>query len=121
MLNSNLCAVCGYSITEPVCKGCYTKQTLILLDDFKVNSANSKFINCKLKNMLHLDTLNDTECILCKKDNVSICGYCFSRIIMRILREMNFSEDIIGNFEYASMYEKAFLENENLLDMRMDR
>lgn len=108
MFNSNACVICGDSITDPVCRNCYIKQTGVLLNDQKVHSLANEVILSKIKNKFPIETLNDTECVLCRKDNVSLCRYCFSVILMRALRELNFSEDLIKNFQYNPMYEEFF-------------
>lgn len=74
------------------------------------------------------ENLNDTECILCKNDTTSICRYCFLIVLRRILRELNFSENLIGNFDYDPKYKKNLnfyynheyeedsLQNKNILN-----
>lgn len=121
MINFNLCAICGDSITDPICKSCYIKQTLVLLVDLKISPITNDFINKKLKEISLLETLNDTECILCKKDTASICHYCFSIALIRILREINFPENLIENFEYLPIYDENSLENENKLNIIAER
>jgi len=116
VFNSNLCAICKYSITDPVCPSCYSKQTLILLKDLKIDSMIRQFIKNKLKHAEHLDTLNDTECILCKQGTVTLCGYCFSIRLIKILRDLNFPEELIENFKYNARYENNQLEEENMFE-----
>jgi len=113
MLGSNLCMLCEYSISDPVCRGCYIKQTEILLNDTNLPKISNEVILIKMKNKFPIETLNDTECILCGKDNVAICRYCFSIILTNILRELNFSEEMIENFGYNQMYEEYSLERES--------
>jgi hypothetical protein len=100
MFNPNSCTICGDSISDPVCKGCYLKQTEILLNDLSSHRMANKIILKKIKNRLPIETPNDTECILCRKDNVAVCRYCFSIILTNILRDSNFTEEMIENFEY---------------------
>jgi hypothetical protein len=107
--------VCGYSITDPVCKRCYIKETMIILNDLKIHPIIINFIKNKLKSMLYSETLNDTECILCKNDTVSTCRYCFSVILIRLLRDLNFTEDLIEHFGYSPQYGEDFLEHEDIL------
>ena len=104
MFSSNSCATCGDSITDPICRNCYIKQTQILLQDLKINPMIKNFIFNKIKKEYPIDTLNDTECILCKKESVTLCRYCFSVILMKILSEINFPEDLIEIFRYKSPY-----------------
>ena len=99
MFNSNLCVICKESITDPVCDKCYIEQTTVLLNDLRVNPRIIDFIKDKLENRIHLETLNDSECILCQKEHVDLCRYCFSVVLIRTLREINFPEDLIETFE----------------------
>lgn len=105
MFNSNSCTICGYSISDPICSNCYIKQTLIILNDLKINSIAIDFIKSKLKSKFILETLNDAECILCKKDIVNLCRYCFSAGLIRILKELNFTQNLIENFEFNPLYD----------------
>ena len=77
MCSSNSCVVCGYSISDPVCGRCYIKQTGILLKELNPHETSNEIILRKIKNKFPTETLNDSECILCKKDNLSLCLYCF--------------------------------------------
>ena len=79
----------------------------------------SDFINNKIKNTFHSETLNDIKCILCKRDVVSICRYCFFISLIRILRELNFSEKLIENFGYNPLYGEDYLENESMPAIKM--
>ena len=117
MVSSNACAVCKYSITDPVCKSCYIKETRVLLNDLKVDSMISDYIKVKLKKIAYPEYLNDTECILCRKENVYICRYCFSVLLLRVLRELNFTEDLIKNFKYNSVYGEVSLATESIFEV----
>lgn len=105
MLSSNSCLICNDSISDPVCRNCYIKQIKILLNDLKIPHIAKEIILNKIKNRFPVETLNDTECILCRQENVALCRYCFSIILTNILRELNFTEDLIENFGFNPMYE----------------
>jgi hypothetical protein len=111
LFNSNSCVICEYSITDPICRDCYIKQTTILLNDLKINHMINNIISNKIKKVFSLETINNTKCILCKENNVTMCRYCFSVILIRILRELNLTEDLIENFEYKPIYEEVSLKN----------
>ena len=113
IFSSNSCTICRDSISDPVCRECYLKQTEILLNDLNLHEIIKEIILRKIKNKFSTETLNDTECILCRKDDVAICRYCFSIILTNILRELNFTEKLIKNFVYHPLYEENFLENES--------
>jgi hypothetical protein len=113
MFKANSCVICQYSITDPICRDCYIKETMIMLNDLRIDPMISDLINTKLKSRLPLETLNDAECILCKKDTASICRYCFSIVLLKLLRELNFTEEIIENFGYHPLYGEDHLDFRN--------
>ncbi len=115
---SNSCVMCRYSITDPVCGRCYIKQTEAMLNDLKVHSLAIEVIMTKIKSKF-IETLNDTVCILCKKENVALCRYCFSLILINTLRELNLSEKLIKNFEYL-VDEENYLVQEVWLYTTLD-
>jgi len=75
------------------------------LNDLNLHELIEEVILNEVKNRFPEGTLNNTECILCRKDNVVICRYCFSIILTGILRELCFSEEMIENFGYNEIYE----------------
>lgn len=113
MSNYDLCIVCGDTISDPVCRRCYIKQIEILLNDLNLHEIANEILLRKIKNKFPVETLNDIECILCRRDNVDICRYCFSIILKNILIELNFPEEMIENFGYNQIYEENSLEVEN--------
>jgi hypothetical protein len=104
MLNSNSCVVYSDSISDPVCNDCYLKQTRLLLNEINFYSIYSKDILKKLENKFPIETMNDTSCIFCDKGTLFMCHYCFSIIINKILKEFNFSKDLIEEFGCHSDY-----------------
>lgn len=100
MFNSNSCAICSYTITDPVCLRCYIKQTEVVLNDLKLRSMAREIILKKVRDRFPIETLNDTECVLCREENVTLCGHCFSVILTGILRKINFPKDLMENFEF---------------------
>ncbi|MFA5764453.1 MAG: hypothetical protein WC915_06615 [archaeon] len=113
MFNSTACVICKDSISDPVCRGCYLKQIEILLGDLNLDEITNKLILKKIKNKFPIETFNEIDCMLCRKDKVIICRYCFSIILIKILRDFNFTEEVIENFGYNQMYEENSLEKEN--------
>ncbi|NCN99380.1 hypothetical protein COU62_01930 [Candidatus Pacearchaeota archaeon CG10_big_fil_rev_8_21_14_0_10_35_219] len=105
MFSSNMCTVCNESISDPVCRCCYIRQIETILNDLNLHELIEEVILNEVKNRFPEGTLNNTECILCRKDNVVICRYCFSIILTGILRELCFSEEMIENFGYNEIYE----------------
>ncbi|MDP3917048.1 MAG: hypothetical protein Q8Q42_02055 [Nanoarchaeota archaeon] len=85
----------------------------MLLNDLNLHEIAKEIILNKVKNEFPAETLNNTECILCRKDNVAICLYCFSIILTNILRELNFSEEMIENFGYNEVYGENIFQNKD--------
>ena len=106
MLCSNSCMVCDGSISDPVCKNCYLRQIKIILNDLQIHSLAKDIILNMIRKKFSIEVLNSTECILCKQENVVLCRYCFSRILVKILRELNFTEVLIKKFGYNRVYEE---------------
>ena len=132
MFSKTSCVTCGDSVTDPVCRNCYIKQTRVLLNDLEVNTRISNFIFDKIKDRFPIENTSYTRCILCRKENVTLCRYCFSILLIKILRELNFTEDLIENFEYDPVYGEISsedysenllgnsLEDESILDFEME-
>lgn len=104
ILNSNLCTVCEDSISDPVCRNCYIKQVGILLNDLNLHEIAIEIILNKIKDDFPISNINNTRCILCGKEKVTMCRYCFSIILRNILRELNFTENSINNMGYNLAY-----------------
>jgi precorrin-4 methylase len=98
MLEYNSCVICNDSISDPICRSCYLRQTQILLSELNLHEVANKIILTKVKERFPVDLLNETSCVLCGRTNVTLCRYCFSVILSNVLRELNFSEDLIENF-----------------------
>ena len=100
MFNFNSCIICEDSISDPACGVCYIKQIKVLLNDFKFHYIAKETILRKIKNEFPIESLNNTKCILCQREKVTICRHCFSIILVSVLRELNFTEDLIEEFGF---------------------
>jgi hypothetical protein len=114
MFGSNSCVLCGYTISDPICTSCCIKRAELLLNDLNLSDIDNETILEKLKSRFTGEILDDTECILCKKENVNFCFYCFSIIFKNVLREFNFDEDSIEEFGYNQLYDEVSLEYERI-------
>ncbi|PIN93815.1 hypothetical protein COU54_01720 [Candidatus Pacearchaeota archaeon CG10_big_fil_rev_8_21_14_0_10_31_24] len=111
ILSDNSCVTCEDSISDPVCRSCYIKQIEVLLNDFKVHLVTKELILRKIQNKFPIECLNDLNCILCQKEHVAMCYYCFSVIFTKILRDLNFIEEFIEEFGFNFVHEDLFLKN----------
>ncbi|NCO11152.1 hypothetical protein CO038_00255 [Candidatus Pacearchaeota archaeon CG_4_9_14_0_2_um_filter_39_13] len=119
MFGSNSCIICEDSISDPTCRSCYIKQVNILLKSSKVRSITRDDALRKIKHKFPPETMNITECILCRKENVAMCRYCFSIILRDILIDLNFTEDLIEEFGFNLAHEEVSLEREIRLRPRI--
>ena len=103
----NNCIICFESINDPVCVHCYIKQAGIWLEDKEVNPDVKSFILSKIKNLLIIEQVSEAECIFCKNDSVNVCFFCFSRMTLQILGELNFSEGLMDDFSEAFKYNSS--------------
>ena len=109
MINNN-CNICFEPINDPICIYCYIKQIRNLLRDKGLNVFVTRFIINKLKNKFTLEWINETDCLLCKKESISICFFCFSKIMINTLEELNFSEQDLENFREIFRYNSSEYE-----------
>jgi hypothetical protein len=96
----NSCVVCNYPITDPICGRCYIKEVKAKLNDFGMHPLAIEVLICKLKKKVFIETSNQEICILCGKENLTLCRYCFSIILGKVLRELNFPEKLIRDMGY---------------------
>jgi hypothetical protein len=75
------------------------------------------YVKNKLKRTFNPESMNDAECIICKKNHLSTCRYCFSLVLIRTLRELNFTEDLIDGFGYNPLYGEVSLETGSITDI----
>jgi len=104
MIESN-CSLCLETITDPVCIKCYLRQVKHWFNDLNIDAIFKKFAVEKIKQRLNFETLNETNCILCRKENVNVCFFCFAFITVEILRELNIPDSLIENFSETFNYD----------------
>jgi hypothetical protein len=97
-----LCKNCFESITNPICKDCFIIQIDYYLKDKKINNEERKLILNKINVQLSTEAFNNpeeqTECILCKKEEVSVCSYCLFLRISRILKKIGIKKELTDDF-----------------------
>lgn len=99
------CTLCIQSITDPICTRCYIKQVRMWFNDMGINPLINDFAMEKIKNRLLFETINETECIICKNENVNVCFYCFMSLTIQIFKEINLSNEMIDHFSEFFNYE----------------
>ena len=80
----------------------------MLLKDLELHYIPKEFINDKMKGLLNHDSLYETKCVLCKKEIVTVCHKCYLEFLIKILREINFTEKLIENLEDCQISEEFY-------------
>jgi hypothetical protein len=109
----NRCIICYEILVDSVCRKCYTKEIEVWLIDLKINFNIISFIFEKLEKNLSFysfETPNNIKCIICHKEYLSICSYCFFSKTERILYELNFPKNLIKNFIETFIY-SSYIKN----------
>ncbi len=63
-----------------------------------LNKKRKQQILTKIKQDNFSEDLGKTECIICKKENVSVCSYCFFLKTTKTLRKLNLGGQFIQYF-----------------------
>ena len=103
MVNES-CGICLEPITNPVCSGCYLREVYSWMQGMKIKKIPKEIIIELIKRKLNSDTTNEIRCVLCNKEEVSVCSYCFFSVAERILKELNLSEELINNYNEIFNY-----------------
>ena len=96
--DNDLCVKCLEPISNPVCVNCYMKEIISWMDDEEMDPLAKSIVSSAIERRTRTDTDNYTKCVLCKKENLTLCSYCFFLISIRTLNELNFPRDKIEKF-----------------------
>jgi hypothetical protein len=95
------------------------KQIEAWLKYINMTEIPRKVIISQIRKNISFDSLNETECVVCGKDNVGVCSYCFFNKVSRILSNMklknDFIEDFLASFNYVHSHEQE--EHEDILEV----
>jgi len=94
----NLCVNCYESITNPVCESCHMREVRMWLEDKNIDAIRKSVILAAIKRAMPDEAMNETTCILCGKNTLSTCSYCFFLITARILKELNLGKELVIDF-----------------------
>ena len=92
------------------------QQISVILNDLMFNYVAKDIVLIKLKNKIPNEHLNETPCLLCKKEKVAICRYCFSVSLADTLRELNFPEDSFDGFGYNLLFEEEIHKDKKVFE-----
>jgi len=94
----NLCVQCYEPITNPVCEACHLKEVAIWLEDTGLDPITKSLVLAGVKKSLPKEAMNENTCILCGKNTLSTCSYCFFLVTSKVLAKLRIDEEIVDNF-----------------------
>jgi hypothetical protein len=98
------CLECGESIFNPICPECILRHFnswISIYPSLKyIEKSIIKFIK---KNRIFHN--HSQTCISCKKDNVYLCPYCFTKYIYKLLKQAKISRLVLGEFLFLFNYD----------------
>jgi hypothetical protein len=106
----NLCVHCYEPITNPVCESCHLREVDEWLGSMLLSKAARTVILSEIKKNLPEEAMNENQCILCGKNTLSTCSYCFFLVSARVLKKLRVNPAIIEEFLYSFDYRKGHNE-----------
>lgn len=104
------CIICLHPITNPVCVECYLKEVNVWLQENVSNEVTKKLI---LLGIIHKIPKNDFKkdtCILCGKNEVTTCSYCFFLKTLEVLKMADIPKNKMDSFKETFNYSLGHAE-----------
>jgi len=99
------CINCKRRIINPVCIQCRLRQIHAWLNDQKIILPEKKELLLKeTATFFPKKSDNIMMCIYCKKNNVSVCTYCFFSRFEKLLLKLDISASSIDSFQKIFNY-----------------
>ncbi len=113
--NARLCMECKEAIFNPLCPSCITREINSWLQQYpkvkkKINGRVDDFVNKNkfLKN-------KGEKCVVCRRDSVFLCPYCFTEFVLSELKKLKISRSLVReflqlfnfDFEHTGYYKEA--------------
>lgn len=92
------CMRCFEPITNPVCVRCHLEEIRFFLNDAEVDKDLRKEIIDDIRSYVRGESLHEENCILCQKENLSVCSYCFFLISAKVIKKWLGNGEILANF-----------------------
>lgn len=83
----NRCMRCYEPITNPVCVKCHLDEVRFFLKDFDIDPHIVGLIVNDIKTYIREEPIHSETCLLCGKENLSFCSYCFFMIAARVIKK----------------------------------
>lgn len=99
------CNICKRQIINPVCFDCRLKQIRAWLDDQNIIPEKKELLLKDAESLFPKKSDNSILCIYCKKNNVSVCTYCFFSHFEELLHKFDISATNIKSFQKIFNYQ----------------
>ena len=107
VVEQNLCVQCYDTITNPVCEECHMKHVARWLKDSPLDIKEKRELMCEIKASLPQEAMNENICILCGKNTLSVCSYCFFLDAARVIKKRINSKIALQSFLAMFDYQKG--------------
>ena len=106
-----LCENCYRSFKDPVCEECQLRELGAWLADQDYNRLSIAVILRAVKKIIltnedNLPEMPEGFCIVCNKQHIFSCPYCFNQISRKILKRFHAREQVLENFNKIFIYEQ---------------
>ena len=111
-----VCIICSQAITNPVCEKCHTKQLSLWINDQNIPPHAAQRIVGNVKKKFSIEPQNNSFCIICSQEIVSVCTYCFFFKVESVLRDAGLQEESLEEFLQTfnyELYEENYLPDPN--------
>jgi len=111
MSEYGLCTDCYEAITNPICDNCFVIQINHWLRDVGVIPSKRKVVIDNIRKELakSLESPEEiTDCLICGRESVSICSYCFFLSVSKILKQINLDKELTKNFIEVFDYRQGY-------------
>lgn len=97
----DLCTSCIQPITNPICPSCLAEEVVIWLRDKETSKNQIKRVREEFKRLIQTaeDIPSTIECIVCGCNKVSLCTYCFTLKVVRIMRANVSDDKVLEDFD----------------------
>ncbi|MBM3234177.1 hypothetical protein FJZ19_03715 [Candidatus Pacearchaeota archaeon] len=111
--HKDVCEVCLHPISNPICVECYLKHVASWLGDFGFSERKAVKILGRIRQRLPRETMNEYRCIVCGKNDASICMYCAFLATSKIFLKLNAPKKYLDVFLESSNFkrEEDYVEN----------
>ncbi len=94
-----LCIICLDPITNPICEECHINEIETWLIDLNLTKEMIRKTKKEIRKIkTKKEYLNESYCVICQKQRISTCSYCFFLRVAKKLKKLNFPYQYIEDF-----------------------